>query len=187
MNGFNQISIGGNLTAAPVVTKVGEVLKASFRIAANKKDVWTDKATNERKERDKTVYVDCEVWGGQAQIVQQYCTTGSAVVVHGILQTSEWDGPEVTETDGGETYKLKNRRTFVEVSEIILAGGNAQADPMLTAIRAIKAYSTKYPAEFTAMSAENILAKFESIQQEAATAAAAKREEAEQAKLASQM
>ena len=65
---------------------------ANFSIAYNKK--WTDKHTNERKE--KASFFDVQVFGKQAETVNQYFHKGSRILVEGELEQQTWQAQDGT-------------------------------------------------------------------------------------------
>ncbi len=96
---FNQVILLGNLTRdielkfTPSNTAVG-----NFGVATNR--TWTT-PTGEKKE--EVTFVDCEVWGKQAEIMKQYLAKGRAVFIQGRLKLDTWKD----KTDGSNRSKLK--------------------------------------------------------------------------------
>jgi single-strand DNA-binding protein len=77
----------GNLTRdvelryTPKGTAVGE-----FSIAVNRK--WKDQQTNEMKE--EVVFLECQAWSRQAEVIAQHFTKGSPILVEGRLAQNKW-------------------------------------------------------------------------------------------------
>ncbi len=87
---LNKVFIVGRLTADPQLrsTPSGDQV-ASFSVATNRN--WTDKS-GQRKE--STEFHNVVVWGRQAEIVNQFMTKGSTILVEGRLQTRSWEGKD---------------------------------------------------------------------------------------------
>src|SRR3989344_1169360 len=83
---LNKVFIFGRLTADPQVrqTPSGQSV-SSFGVATNR--VWTDKAG---AKQEQTEFHNAVVWGRQAEIVGQFLTKGSSILVEGRLQTRSW-------------------------------------------------------------------------------------------------
>lgn len=95
---LNKIFVIGNLTrdvelkALPTGTKV-----ANLSIATNRS--WKD-AQGMKKE--DVEYHNIVAFGKQAEVLAQYCTKGSQLLVEGRLQTRSWDA-----TDGSKRYRTE--------------------------------------------------------------------------------
>lgn len=63
---------------------------ADFSVAVNRK--WTDKDTNEAKEKVTWFRVTC--WRGLAETVNQYLSKGRLVMVTGEVDASAWSGDD---------------------------------------------------------------------------------------------
>src|SRR3989344_5626879 len=83
---LNKVFIFGRLTADPQVrqTPSGQSV-SSFGVATNR--VRTDKAG---AKQEQTEVHNVVVWGRQAEIVGQFLTKGSSILVEGRLQTRSW-------------------------------------------------------------------------------------------------
>lgn len=95
-NSMNTVVLCGNLVADPEVRTVGNTTKANLRLAVNKR--FTD-ANKEQKER--TLYIDCEVWGNQAEIAKKFLRKGRAVLLRGELMQDTWQ-----DKDGNKRSKI---------------------------------------------------------------------------------
>lgn len=85
---LNRVMLIGHLGKDPDIrrTNSGDPV-ASFSIATN--EYWTDKATNEKRER--TDWHDIVVYGaGLVDICEKYLRRGSRVYVEGKQQTRKW-------------------------------------------------------------------------------------------------
>jgi single-strand DNA-binding protein len=89
--GVNKVILIGNLGKDPEVryTPDGRAV-ANFNIATS--ESWTDKATNEKKE--KTEWHRIVVWGKTAENCAEYLSKGRQVYIEGRLQTREWTNKE---------------------------------------------------------------------------------------------
>jgi single-strand DNA-binding protein len=72
----------GNVGKDPVKRNAGSSELASFSVASSYRE------KNERK----TTWVNCTVWGKQADVIMQYVKKGSRLLVSGELTTREHDG-----------------------------------------------------------------------------------------------
>lgn len=70
----------------------------NFSIATSR--FWSDRATSERKE--KTEFHNIVAWGRQAEIINQYLSKGSLVLIEGRIETRSWEG-----TDGNRRYRTE--------------------------------------------------------------------------------
>ena len=87
MRGFNKVVMMGNLTRDPELrtTPSGQNV-TSFSLAVNRS--WK----NAQGETQEAVdYIDCNVWGKPAEIVNQYMKKGSGILVSGRLQQRSWE------------------------------------------------------------------------------------------------
>lgn len=93
----NKVILVGNLGADPEVKSFANGGKiANLRIATS--ESWTDKTSNERKERTEwhTVVLDGEQL---ARVAEQYLRKGSKVYIEGQLRTRKWQ-----DRDGNDKY-----------------------------------------------------------------------------------
>ena len=85
---------------------------SSFSIATNR--VWTDK---QGQKQSDALFHNVVAFGKQAEILNQYCTKGSLLIIEGRLQTRSW------EKDGQKQY-----RTEVVVESFQLGPKREQTD-----------------------------------------------------------
>ena len=85
---LNKVSLLGNVGKDPELRSVGSGDRvANFSIATT--ESWTDKATQEKRERTEWHKVVC--WNqGLCQVIERYVSKGSKVFVEGKLQTRKW-------------------------------------------------------------------------------------------------
>src|SRR3990167_10293216 len=111
---LNKVFIFGRLTADPQVrqTPSGQSV-SSFGVATNR--VWTDKAG---AKQEQTEFHNVVVWGRQAEIVGQFLTKGSSILVEGRLQTRSW-----------QDKQGQQRKTTEIVADRIQLGPRPQGGP----------------------------------------------------------
>ncbi|MFN8818365.1 MAG: single-stranded DNA-binding protein, partial [bacterium] len=85
--GFNQVILMGNLTRDIEVRFLpnGNQAVGNFGIAVNRQ--WR---TPEGETREEVTFVDCEVWGKQAEVMKQYLAKGRPVFIMGRLKLDTW-------------------------------------------------------------------------------------------------
>lgn len=87
----NTITVVGNVTRTPELTFTpGGAAKAEFGLAVNR--VWTDRATNERKEQVSFFNVVC--WGQLGENASQSLDKGVRVIVSGRLEQRTWEAQD---------------------------------------------------------------------------------------------
>jgi single-strand DNA-binding protein len=107
MKGYNRIILGGRLTRDPELKEVSGNTLAKFGLAMNHR--YTAKGGEKREE---VTFIDCESWGKTAEMIGQYFSKGSAILVEGKLRLNEW-----TDGDGNKRSILVGvveRFEFVE-------------------------------------------------------------------------
>jgi single-strand DNA-binding protein len=112
MSDMNLVALSGNLTKdadlryIPSGTAVLE-----FRVASNR--TYFVKGRGEQKE---VAYVNCKIWGGRAEALNQFLTKGTRVLIKGRLQFQEW------ERDGQRHSRLE-----INVEDLNFMGGRKPA------------------------------------------------------------
>jgi single-strand DNA-binding protein len=116
--GINKLIAIGNLGKDPEIRYLpsGQAV-CNFSIAVS--ESWTDKQSGEVKER--TEWMNIEVWGKAAEACSKYLTKGSQCYVEGKLQTDKW------EKDGVTRYSTKVRADNVQ-----FLGGKGDRPPQQT-------------------------------------------------------
>lgn len=106
---YNRVIIVGNICAdlqVKTVSRSGDDISvATARLAID--DSYKSKS-GEKVER--TVFVDVDIWGRQAETTAQFCGKGSAVLIEGCLQMDSWDDKET----GQKRSKIKVRADRVQ-------------------------------------------------------------------------
>jgi single-strand DNA-binding protein len=87
---LNKVFILGRLTADPQLrtTPTGQQV-VNFGVATNR--VWSDKTGNKQQEVE---YHNIVVWGRQAEIVGQFLSKGSLILVEGRIRTRTWQNQQ---------------------------------------------------------------------------------------------
>lgn len=89
--GINKVILIGNLGRDPEMRYTqNQQPVANLRLATS--DSWTDRATNERRERTEWHTVVC--FARLAEICGEYLRKGSKVYIEGRLQTRSWEGQD---------------------------------------------------------------------------------------------
>jgi single-strand DNA-binding protein len=97
MANFNKVILIGNLTRDVELrhTQGGQAL-AKLGMAINRK------YTSNGETKESTCFVDLTAWGRQAEVLSQYVSKGSPLMVEGRLEYSTWESQE-----GGKRSKLE--------------------------------------------------------------------------------
>lgn len=91
MISVNSIMISGNLVSDPVMGKTNNQMPVvNFRLASNRK----------AGDKTKSCFIDCAAFGKTAELIMQYCSKGSSVLVEGQLEEDQW-----TADDGAKRFK----------------------------------------------------------------------------------
>jgi single-strand DNA-binding protein len=87
---YNRVILIGRLTANPELktTPAGKSV-ATFRLATNR--VWTDQ---QGKKNEATEFHNIVLWGRSAEVVKQFATKGSELMVEGRIMTRTWEDKE---------------------------------------------------------------------------------------------
>jgi single-strand DNA-binding protein len=87
MRGFNKVVLMGNLTRDPELRAIPSGQNVcSFSLAVNRS--WKNAAGEQQEAVD---YIDCNIWGKPAEIINQYMKKGSGILVSGRLQQRTWE------------------------------------------------------------------------------------------------
>lgn len=89
---LNKSIIVGNLTRDPELKALPSGQKVvSFSLATNR--TWKDA---EGAKQEAVEYHNLVAFGKQAEVIAQYCTKGSQLLVEGRIQTRSWEDKETT-------------------------------------------------------------------------------------------
>ena len=92
---LNKVFLIGRIASdIELKTTQGGQSTTTINVATNR--TWKD-ANGQKKEQAEFSRV--VIWGKQAELVSQYLTKGSEIMIEGRLQTRKWDG-----TDGSKHY-----------------------------------------------------------------------------------
>ena len=108
--GVNKVILVGNLGADPETrySASGGAI-TNIRLATN--ESWTDRQTNERRER--TEWHRVVLFSRLAEVAEQYLRKGSQVYIEGRIQTRKWQGQ-----DGQDRYT-----TEIVANDLQMLGG----------------------------------------------------------------
>ena len=113
--GVNKAILVGNLGADPETrySASGGAI-TNFNVATS--DSWTDRQTNERRER--TEWHRVVMFGRLAEIAEQYLRKGRQVYIEGRIQTRKWQGQ-----DGQDRYT-----TEIVANDLQMLGGRGDSE-----------------------------------------------------------
>lgn len=115
MASFNKVILMGNLTRDPEMKYLPSgTAVTNFGIAMNER--FTDRQTGEQ--RESACFVDIEAWDRQAEIVNEYLSKGSPVLIEGALKFDSWEADDGT----------KRSRLRVRALRVNLIGGRRDGD-----------------------------------------------------------
>jgi len=90
MANYNKVILLGNLTRDPQLSyTVNNTAVCDFGLAVNRR--WRGPDGNQREE---TCYIDCRLYGRQAETFSQYMAKGRPVLVEGRLQFQQWQAQD---------------------------------------------------------------------------------------------
>lgn len=107
MPNYNHCTFAGHLGRDPELRIVGETSVASFSLAVTDRFKGRDGETKE-----DTMWIDCECWGKQAELANQYLTKGSPVLVAGKLKLDQWE-------DKKDGTKRSRHRLWVDTLQFL--------------------------------------------------------------------
>jgi len=88
--GFNKVILMGNLTRDPETrSTAGGQSVTNFTLAVNRSWKGADGAR-----QDQVSYINCVAWGKTGEIIAQYMSKGSPLLVSGRLEQRAWDDKE---------------------------------------------------------------------------------------------
>ena len=114
MASLNKVLLMGNLTRDPQLSYLpSQTAVVEFGMAMSRKFKKQDGSMAE-----DTCFVDCQLFGKRAEVVNKYFKKGEPIFVEGRLKFDQWQAQ-----DGTKKSKL---RVFVENFEFIGKGGGGQ-------------------------------------------------------------
>ena len=94
---LNKVFVLGNITKTPELKATPSGAKVcTFGVATNR--VWFDKNTQEKKQ--EVEFHNIVAWGKTAELIAQYMTKGSQILIEGRNQTRTWESQ-----DGKKNYR----------------------------------------------------------------------------------
>mgnify|MGYP001202585794 CR=1 FL=1 len=97
MPSVNRVILAGHLTRDPQSKQLpSQTTVTEFGLAMNRKF-----RTKDGDNREEVTFVDCAAFGKQAEVIQQYCQKGKAILVEGRLKLDQWEDKQ-----GGKRSKL---------------------------------------------------------------------------------
>ena len=113
MANLNKVMLIGNLTRDPQLSYLpSQTPVVEFGLAISRRYKKQDGSQGE-----ETCFVDCQMFGKRAEVINQYVKKGNPLFVEGRLKFDSW------EKDGQKRSKL---RVFVENFEFLGKGGGGQ-------------------------------------------------------------
>ncbi|MHC5083274.1 MAG: single-stranded DNA-binding protein [Planctomycetota bacterium] len=111
MASYNKVVLMGNLTRDPQLSFLpSQTAVVEFGLAINRRFKKQDGTQGE-----EVCFVDCQMFGKRAEVVNKYFKKGEQIFVEGRLKFDSWQGQ-----DGTKRSKL---RVFVENFEFLGKGG----------------------------------------------------------------
>lgn len=86
---MNQVILMGNLTRDPELRDAGSSQVAKFTLANNRR--WKNAAGEQQEE---VSFIDCEIWGRRAEVLNQYVSKGQRLLVRGEIRQDRWEDNE---------------------------------------------------------------------------------------------
>lgn len=115
MKSLNDVKLIGYVGQDPEIRATGNgTAVANFSLSTS--EVWTDRESNERKER--TEWHRLVAFGRVAEIVRDYVSKGSPLYVGGSLRTRQWE-----DKDGNKRYT-----TEINVTDVSLLRSRADTE-----------------------------------------------------------
>ncbi|HUS46668.1 MAG TPA: single-stranded DNA-binding protein [Phycisphaerae bacterium] len=90
MANYNKVILMGNLTRDPQMSYLpSQTPVVEFGLAVNRR--WRGQ---DNQQREETCFVDCRIFGKQAEVFNQYMSKGRGVLVEGRLHFDTWEGKD---------------------------------------------------------------------------------------------
>ncbi|MDA0803930.1 MAG: single-stranded DNA-binding protein, partial [Planctomycetota bacterium] len=90
MANLNKVMLIGNLTRDIELRAIaGGQNVGNFGLAVNRQF-----NTKDGQKHEETTFLDCEVWGRQADVMKQYLSKGRPVFIEGRLKLDTWEDKE---------------------------------------------------------------------------------------------
>ncbi len=116
MASLNKVLLMGNMTRDPQLSYLpSQTAVVEFGLAMTRKFKKQDGSMAE-----DTCFVDCQIFGKRAEVINQYFKKGNPIFIEGRLKLDTWQGQ-----DGAKRSKM---RVFVENFEFIGSRGGKPAE-----------------------------------------------------------
>ena len=116
MASYNKVILFGNMTRDPQLTYLpSQTPVVEFGLATNRR--WRGQDGSEREE---TCFVDCQMFGKRAEVINKYLHKGDPIFLEGRLKFDSWQAQ-----DGSKRSKL---RVFVENFEFVGGGSKSSGN-----------------------------------------------------------
>ncbi|MHC4982079.1 MAG: single-stranded DNA-binding protein [Planctomycetota bacterium] len=90
MANYNRVILMGNLTRDPQMSYLpSQTPVVEFGLAVNRR--WRGQ---DNQQREETCFIDCRLFGKQAETFNQYMSKGRPVLVEGRLHFDTWEGKD---------------------------------------------------------------------------------------------
>ena len=123
MANYNRVILAGNLTRDPQLTVLpSNTPVCEFGLAVNRR--WRGQ---DGQNREETCFVDCRLYGPQAETFNQYMSKGRSALVEGRLRLDQWETQ-----DGQKRSKLS---VVVERFQFLGSGRGGGSGPTQQADR----------------------------------------------------
>ncbi len=114
---FNEAIIAGRLTRDPDMREVNGTNVITWTVASNRSFT---KKNGEKSE--KTLFMDCELWGPAAAIINDRAVKGTTILVRGPIEQDNYESK-----DGTKRTRFKVRVEFFQFGE-----GSVRPEPAQT-------------------------------------------------------
>lgn len=105
----NSVKLLGNLASDVTLAFItAGVPVAKFRFAANRK--YSVGEGQNREVRQKTLFIDVEVWGKQAELCNKHLHSGSRVYLSGEIDLDQWEDRETKDKRSKHKITIDWRR-----------------------------------------------------------------------------
>lgn len=102
---FNETMVLGRLTREPMTKEINGSKVAFFTVASNRSVAKKDGSRTE-----KTLFLDCELWGEASSIIADRATKGTTIFVRGPLEQDTYEDKE-----GVKRTKIRLRVEFFQL------------------------------------------------------------------------
>ena len=105
---FNECILAGRLTRDPDIREVNGTNVITFTVATNRS--FTKKSG---EKAEKSLFMDCELWGPAAQIIKDRGVKGTTILVRGPIEQDNYEAKD----GSGKRTRFKVRVEFFQFGE----------------------------------------------------------------------